>query len=171
MATDGRAALALAAARPTPAPMSKRRVMRQMCHPKALSGKHIRRSQNRKTKHLVAPVVCTCIFAGCVKNQNTTPSPSVGRLSEPTNRIQLITLQYRISMDAVAPSQFVAVYPDGMTLGLKVHWKIGEQKKDELDALLATLEKAGVNGSEFTATARWIHEGAELEVYQIEKKF
>ena len=83
----------------------------------------------------------------------------------------MITLQYRISMDAVAPSQFVAVYPDGMTLGLKVHWRIAEHKKNELDALLATLEKAGENGSEFAATARWIHEGAELEVYEIDKKF
>jgi hypothetical protein len=74
-------------------------------------------------------------------------------------------------MDAVAPSQFVAVYPDGMTLGLKVHWRIGEQEKNKLDALLATLEKAGENGREFAAAARWILEGVELEVYDIEKKF
>ena len=65
----------------------------------------------------------------------------------------------------------MAVYPDGMTLGLKVHWKIGEQKQKELDTLLAALERGGVNGSEFTATAQWVHEGLELEVYEIERKF
>ena len=135
------------------------------------SRSRIARSQNHRMRCLIAFLVCTCALFGCVADENATPSPSVARSCEPARGIRSITLQYRISMDAVAPSQFVAVYPDGMTLGLKVHWKIGEQKKSELEALLATLERAGDNGREFTATARWIHEGAELEVYEIEKNF
>ena len=74
-------------------------------------------------------------------------------------------------MDAVAPSQFVAIYTNGMTMGLKVNWKIEEKKKKELDTLLAQLEKDGPNGSEFTAKAKWINEGFEIEVYEIERKF
>ena len=71
----------------------------------------------------------------------------------------------------MAPSQFVAMYPNGMTTGLKIRWKIEEKEKKALDALLAQLEKDGPNGREFTAKGKWIHEGFELEVYKIERKF
>jgi hypothetical protein len=84
--------------------------------------------------------------------------------------VHTLTLQYRISMDAVAPSKFVAVYEDGMTLGLKIHWKLNPAQKKELDALIAQLEAEEINGQEFIARARWIHQGFELEVHDIEKK-
>ncbi|MHC4118419.1 MAG: hypothetical protein ACYSWO_13040 [Planctomycetota bacterium] len=121
---------------------------------------------------------CEIIFAvvvgllcGCARNQAAAPPPTETPSPKPTEGIRTLTLQYRISMDAVAPSQFVAVYPTGMTLGLKIHWKIGQEKKRELDALLTQLEKDGVNAREFTARGKWIHEGFELEVYEIERKF
>ena len=52
-------------------------------------------------------------------SENITPNAI-----ERNYEIQDITLQYRISMDAIAPSQFVAIYNNGMTLGLKIHWKL-----------------------------------------------
>lgn len=82
----------------------------------------------------------------------------------------MIRLQYRISGDAVAPSQFVALYPDGMTMGLKVHWKIGDENKKRLESFLATLEREGINGKEFEARAKWIKEGFELEVYEVKEE-
>jgi hypothetical protein len=85
--------------------------------------------------------------------------------------IQTLTLQYRIWQDAVAPSQFVAVFEKGMTLGLKIHWKISEEKKKELDVLISQLEKNGKNGQEFIVEGKWISKGFELEIYNIEKKF
>ncbi|MHC4132434.1 MAG: hypothetical protein ACYSSP_11275 [Planctomycetota bacterium] len=84
--------------------------------------------------------------------------------------VETLTLQYRISMDAVAPSKFVAVYEDGMTLGLNIRWKLPTAQKQQLDALTARLEAENINGQKFTARGRWIHQGYELEVYDIEKK-
>ena len=136
-----------------------------------LCGNHIYDVGTEKMKYSIIFVVVIGLLSGCVKNQAAAPPPSATSSSRPTEGVQTLTLQYRISMDAVAPSQFVAIYPTGMTLGLKIHWKIGEEKKKELDALLAQLEKDGSNGREFTARAKWIHEGFELEVYEIEGKF
>lgn len=121
-------------------------------------------------KYSIIFIVLVSLIAGCVKKQVTTSLPRETSLSQPKG-IHDLTLQYRISQDAVAPSQFVAIYPNGMTLGLKVHWKIEKEKKKELDDLLAQLEKDGPNGREFTAKGKWIHEGYELEVYEIERKF
>ncbi len=108
------------------------------------------------------------VFAGCVGPSTSEVRPAA---SEPEQGIQTLTLQYRISMDAVTPSQFVALYDNGMTMGLKIHWTIDEEEKKKLDSLLAQLERDGMNGKEFTAKAKWIHEGFELEVFKIERKF
>jgi hypothetical protein len=53
---------------------------------------------------------------------------------------------------------------------LKIRWKLDAAQKQEVDALVAELEAAKINGQEFIARGRWIHEGFELEVYDIEKK-
>jgi hypothetical protein len=122
-------------------------------------------------KYIIIFAVGIITLAGCAQSPALLPSSSAASSSRPKDEIQTLTLQYRIRMDAVAPSKFVAIYPNGMSMGLKVHWKIEEEKKKELDDLLAQLEKEGVNGREFTVKAKWIHEGFELEVYEIEKKF
>ena len=124
-----------------------------------------------KMKYSIIVVIVISLLAGYVKIQAAMSSPSTPSPPKPREGIHTLTLQYRISMDAVAPSQFVAMYPNGMTMGLKIHWEIGEKKKKELDELLTQLEKHGPNGREFIAKAKWIHEGFELEVYEIEKKF
>ena len=104
-------------------------------------------------------------------SQDTMPSPRATSSSKPNVETQTLTLQYRVSMDAVAPSQFVALHHNGMTWGLNINWKIGADKKRELDQLIAQLEKDGANGREFIARVEWIREGVELDVYEIEKKF
>ena len=107
---------------------------------------------------------------GCSIRPDENLSTDKPLVSESSQDVQTLTLQYRISMDAVAPSKFVALYEDGMTLGLKVHWKLDPARKQELDALIARLEAEKNNAQEFIVTARWIHEGFELEVYDIKKK-
>ena len=110
------------------------------------------------------------VFFGCSIRPDENSSTDKPLVSKSSQDVQTLTLQYRISMDAVAPSKFVALYEDGMTLGLKIHWKLNPANKRELDALTARLEAEKINGQEFIARARWIHEGLELEVYDIEKK-
>ncbi len=107
---------------------------------------------------------------GCSKGTDENSLAGKAVVSKSSQDVQTLTLQYRISMDAVAPSKFVAVYENGMTLGLKIHWKLNAAQKQELDALIARLEAEKINGQEFIARGRWIHEGFELEVYDIERK-
>ncbi|MHC4575447.1 MAG: hypothetical protein ACYS76_15170 [Planctomycetota bacterium] len=115
---------------------------------------------------LCAAVLCF----GCSTGTEENSSAGKAVVSKSSQGVQPLTLQYRISMDAVAPSKFVAVYEDGMTLGLKIRWKLDAAQKQELDTLIAELEAEKINGQEFIARGRWIHEGFELEVYDIEKK-
>jgi hypothetical protein len=117
---------------------------------------------------LVSGIAVLC--SGCSTGTNENSSAGKAVVSKSSQEVQTLTLQYRISMDAVAPSKFVAVYEDGMTLGLRIHWKLDAGRKREVDALIAELEAAKINGQEFIARGRWIHEGFELEVYDIEKK-
>lgn len=128
-------------------------------------------SRIQKMKYMIIFAIGILTLAGCTQSQTTMPSSSTASSSKTNDDVQTLTLQYRIWMDAVAPSKFVAIYPNGMSMGLKVHWKIEEEKRKELDDLLAQLEKEGVNGREFTVKAKWIHKGFELEVYEIEKEF
>jgi hypothetical protein len=113
-------------------------------------------------------LVMLCFGCSTATYENTTPRKTA--VSKSGQDLETLTLQYRISMDAVAPSKFVAVYEDGMTLGLKIRWKLKPEKKQQLDALIAHLQKENINGQEFIARGRWIHEGYELEVYNIEEK-
>jgi hypothetical protein len=107
---------------------------------------------------------------GCSIRADQNSSTDKTLVSKSNQDVRTLTLQYRISMDAVAPSKFVAVYEDGMTLALKIRWKLNPAQKQELDALIAKLEAEQINAQEFIARARWIHEGFELEVYDIQKK-
>ncbi|MHC4648917.1 MAG: hypothetical protein ACYTBJ_25975 [Planctomycetota bacterium] len=117
---------------------------------------------------LVSGVAALCL--GCSTGTDEDSSAGKAVVSKSSRDVRTLTLQYRISMDAVAPSKFVAVYEEGMTLGLKIRWKLDAAQKQELDALIARLEAEKINGQEFIARGRWIHEGLELEVYDIEKK-
>ena len=115
--------------------------------------------------------LCLVLFCfGCSIRSEEISSTNKPLVSKSSQDVQTLTLQYRISMDAVAPSKFVALYENGMTLGLKIHWKLNPADRQELDALIAQLEAEKINGQEFVVRARWIHEGYELEVYDIEKK-
>lgn len=111
------------------------------------------------------------LLAGCERTQSVKPFQEPASQSNPNHDVRTFTLQYRTAMDAVSPSAFVAIYPDGMTMGLKIQWKIKEKDKALLDALLEELEKRGENGKEFTARGKWILEGFELEVYEIKQRF
>ncbi|MHC4062149.1 MAG: hypothetical protein ACYSTZ_03045 [Planctomycetota bacterium] len=122
----------------------------------------------RQYSLLALGVVVLCF--GCSTGIDENSSVDTAPVSKSSQDVQTLTLQYRISMDAVAPSKFVAVYEDGMTLGLKIRWKLNRAQRQELDALIAHLEAEQINGQEFIARGRWIHEGYELEVYEIEKK-
>ncbi|MHC4293813.1 MAG: hypothetical protein ACYSTX_05905 [Planctomycetota bacterium] len=113
-------------------------------------------------------LVVLCFGCSTATDEFTTAGKAA--VSNPGQDLETLTLQYRISMDAVAPSKFVAVYEDGMTLGLLIHWKLEPEQKQQLDDLIAHLEAENINGQEFIAQGRWIHEGYELEIYNIEKK-
>ena len=56
-----------------------------------------------------------------------------------------------------------------MTLGLKINWKISETEKRKLDKTIKQLEEKGMNGKEFIVKGRWLHEGYELEIFEIKK--
>lgn len=80
-----------------------------------------------------------------------------------------ITLQYRVKLDAVVPSGFVALHDKGMTLRLKITWDISAAKKEELDALIKKLEDMQINGVEFECKGQWIIKGTELRVTTMPK--
>ncbi|MHC4239620.1 MAG: hypothetical protein ACYSUC_07675 [Planctomycetota bacterium] len=113
----------------------------------------------RQYSLLALGVVVLCF--GCSTGIDENSSVDTAPVSKSSQDVQTLTLQYRIS---------VAVYEDGMTLGLKIRWKLNRAQRQELDALIAHLEAEQINGQEFIARGRWIHEGYELEVYEIEKK-
>jgi hypothetical protein len=80
---------------------------------------------------------------------------------------EIIKLQYRIAQDAVSPSSFWAVFPNGMSPGVRINWKLAPEDKKRLDAIIATLERDGPNGKEFTAKGVWKHKGFECDIYDI----
>jgi hypothetical protein len=86
------------------------------------------------------------------------------------DKIEPITLQYRIWQDALAPSAFVAVFPGGLSPRLRIHWKVPAEQKKLLDAEITKLEKEGPNGKEFTAKGVWLHRGFECDIYEITPK-
>ncbi|MHC5077312.1 MAG: hypothetical protein ACYTFM_12925 [Planctomycetota bacterium] len=113
-------------------------------------------------------LVMLCFGCSTATDKNTTAGKAA--VSSPGQDLETLTLQYRVSMDAVAPSKFVAVYEDGMTLALLINWKLDPEQKQQLDALIAHLEAENINGQEFITRGRWIHEGYEVEIYNIKIK-
>jgi hypothetical protein len=78
-------------------------------------------------------------------------------------------LQYRTVGDAVPPSRFMAVLPNGSQMPfLKINWKIGDSKQKSLQKFISQLEKQLLNGKEFRIKAKWVRYGVELDVYDIE---
>jgi hypothetical protein len=118
---------------------------------------------------IILALFLLCLGCANIPKENNATTKSIKQIED--KELLTLTLQYRIWMDAVAPSQFVAIYKDGMTLGLKIKWKISKVKKSKLDELLNKLEEEGINGKEFIAKAKWIREGCEIEVYEIKEKF
>jgi hypothetical protein len=76
-----------------------------------------------------------------------------------------VTLQYRTAHDALAPSRFVGVVGDGITMGLSLVWALpssesGEsnvaqqEEKERLQRLIEMLEAREMNGVEFECTGK-----------------
>lgn len=76
-----------------------------------------------------------------------------------------VTLQYRVARDALAPSKFVGVVGDGITLGLSLVWelplpesdekKVAQQReKERFYRLIEMLEARQINGVEFECTGK-----------------
>lgn len=84
--------------------------------------------------------------------------------ADPTEKV---TLQYRVSKDAFAPSSFVAVINGNITLRLEIRWDLPEAaKKDkkEFDDLIKKLEEKVINGVEFECKGEWVKKGLILRV-------
>jgi hypothetical protein len=88
-----------------------------------------------------------------------------------SNDTETIVIQYRTAHDAIAPSQFVALYTNGMTMGLKIDWKIEPAIKQDLDRVIATYENERWSGATFIVKAIWLREGIELQIYDIKYDF
>lgn len=91
------------------------------------------------------------------------------------NPPEKVTLQYRTSRDAFAPSKFVAVLDGGVTAGLELNWDLPkhadkeqqaaqEKAKKDFDGLIQNLENRKVNGVEFECQGDWLKKGLKLRV-------
>jgi hypothetical protein len=89
--------------------------------------------------------------------------------------IEKVTLQYRVSKDAFAPSKFVAVIDKGISLPLEVTWDLPkpddkdkkaeqEKLKKDFDDLIKRLEAGEINGVEFECKGEWIKKGFKLRI-------
>gem|GEM_PF-1703336 len=124
----------------------------------------------KKMIRLITILAVCALLAACA-HRGGDATTSVPPQSAPSNQgIHDIILQYRIWQDSVAPSSFVVIAPNGMSMGLKIDWKLTPESKAELDARLAELEKNGPNGRLFRAKGNWIVMGNQLEVHEIEEK-
>ena len=81
----------------------------------------------------------------------------------------------RIAWDAFAPSKFVAVIDDFITLPLKLSWDLAKlekqdqreaqtKQKKEFDDLIKKLEDKKINGVEFECKGEWLTKGYKLRV-------
>jgi hypothetical protein len=91
------------------------------------------------------------------------------------DRIEKVTLQYRTSRDAFAPSKFIAVNGNSSSAPLEVSWDLpkpeDKEKREVLDkankdfdALIKKLEQKGINGAEFEAKGEWLDRGFRLKL-------
>ena len=76
-----------------------------------------------------------------------------------------VTLEYRVARDAFAPSRFVGVVGDGITMGLSLVWELPSPETDEnkvaqqeererFQRLIEMLEARQINGVEFECTGK-----------------
>ena len=94
-------------------------------------------------------VLCAAVLClGCSTGREENSSAGKAVVLQSRQEVETLTLQYRISMDAVAPSKFVAVYEDGMTLGLKIRWELDAAEGVVYAAVLAFLRGHGIGGVE-----------------------
>jgi len=79
-----------------------------------------------------------------------------------------VTLQYRVAGDAFAPSKFVGVVGDGLTMGLSLVWElplpkseaqklVQQEEKERFHRLIEMLEARQLNGVEFECTGKLTH--------------
>jgi len=96
--------------------------------------------------------------SGVAETLNVPSAPNSGKE-------QKVTLQYRVSRDAFAPSKFVGVVGDGITNGLSLVWElplpeseaqklVQQEEKERFDSLIEMLEARQINGVEFECTGK-----------------
>jgi hypothetical protein len=89
-----------------------------------------------------------------------------------------VTLQYRVALDAIAPSKFVALFDGGMSVPLELSWDLPQpespakqeaqqKQKKQFDDMIKTLEEKGINGVEFECSGEWLHKGFRLRVTSV----
>jgi hypothetical protein len=89
-----------------------------------------------------------------------------------------VTLQYRVALDAIAPSKFVALIDGGMSVPLELSWDLPQpespakreaqqKQKKQFDDMIKTLEEKGINGVEFECSGEWLHKGFRLRLTSV----
>lgn len=88
--------------------------------------------------------------------------------SPPGSGTEMVTLQYRVARDALAPSKFVGVVDSGITQGLLLVWELPspeseenklaqQEEKERFHRLIELLEVRQINGVEFECTGKLNH--------------
>jgi hypothetical protein len=106
------------------------------------------------------------------------PAPGLVQAREKPVRTEKVTLQYRVARDAFAPSRFVAVIDDGISLPLELNWDLPKledpdkreaqaKQKTEFDNLIKKLEAREINGVEFECTGEWLTKGRKLRITSV----
>ena len=110
----------------------------------------------RISRNVVVGLALGLLTAGCSgveKISMERPPPRAGAEG-------MVTLQYRVARDALAPSRFVGVMGDGITLGLSLVWDLPvaeseeeklarDEEKERFHRLIEMLEAQQINGVEF----------------------
>jgi hypothetical protein len=89
---------------------------------------------------------------------------------------KVVSLQYRTARDAFAPSKFVGVVGDGITMGLNLVWELPppssermrmaqHEEKERFNRTLEMLEARQINGAEFECSGKL--EGLLLHVTSV----
>src|SRR6476620_793299 len=76
-------------------------------------------------------------------------SPAQERRKDSAEQTQKVTLQYRVKLDALMPSSFLAVKAKDLTGPVKLIWDIpaaDAQKKKQFEGLIKRLEEKSING-------------------------
>lgn len=86
-------------------------------------------------------------------------SPAQEKGKGRAERTQKVTLQYRVKLDSLMPSSFLAVKAKDLTGPVKLIWDIPAaeaQKKKQFEALIKRLEEKSINGVEFECQGEWL---------------